>query len=90
MGYIINPITNAKTEITSPVNGRILGMALNQFMLPGYAAFHIGIVSDSASMVRNEGINNPDIFYDNSDDDLDEEENEYTEDSEQEEDEEMH
>ena len=90
LGYIINPITNAKTEITSPVNGRILGMALNQFMLPGYAAFHIGIVSDSASMVRNEGINNPDIFYDNSDDDLDEEENEYTEDSEQEEDEEMH
>ncbi len=45
LGHIINPLTNEETEILSPVNGRVLGMALNQFMLPGYAAFHIGIAT---------------------------------------------
>ncbi len=29
----------------SPYEGRLLGMALNQFMLPGYAAFNIGLVA---------------------------------------------
>ena len=43
LGTITDPITNARSEIRSPHNGRILGMALNQTMMPGYAAYHIGI-----------------------------------------------
>jgi len=54
LGYIINPLTTEEKEILAPVNGRILGMALNQFMLPGYAAFHIGISADTSTMVEEE------------------------------------
>ena len=43
LGFVTNPITNVRTEIRAPTNGRILGMALDQVVLPGYAAYHIGI-----------------------------------------------
>ncbi len=43
LGTITDPITNVQSEVRAPVSGRILGMALNQFVLPGFAAFHIGI-----------------------------------------------
>ncbi len=46
LGTIVNPLTNESFKIVSPYSGRILGMALNQFMLPGYAAFNVGIVAD--------------------------------------------
>ena len=46
LGSMVNPITNESFEVISPYSGRVLGMALNQFMLPGYAAFNIGIVAD--------------------------------------------
>jgi hypothetical protein len=45
LGIIVNPITSESYQIRSPYNGRVLGMSLNQFMLPGYAAFNIGIVT---------------------------------------------
>jgi len=43
LGTVTNPITNVRTEIRSSYNGRILGMALNQVVQPGFAAYHIGI-----------------------------------------------
>ncbi|GMG85985.1 hypothetical protein MNKW57_03060 [Biformimicrobium ophioploci] len=43
LGTITNPITNVRTEIHSAYDGRVLGMALNQFVQPGFAAYHIGI-----------------------------------------------
>ncbi|MCB1705456.1 MAG: succinylglutamate desuccinylase/aspartoacylase family protein [Halioglobus sp.] len=46
LGAMVNPITNESFDVISPYSGRVLGMALNQFMLPGYAAFNIGIVAD--------------------------------------------
>ena len=45
LGIIVNPITSETYKIKSPYNGRVLGMSLNQFMLPGFAAFNIGIVT---------------------------------------------
>lgn len=45
LGIIVNPITSESYKIKSPYNGRVLGMSLNQFMLPGFAAFNIGIVT---------------------------------------------
>ena len=51
LGTIINPLSSETYDISSPYNGRILGMSLNQFMLPGYAAFHIGIASNDAELL---------------------------------------
>lgn len=43
LGVVTNPLTNEETEILSPHDGRLLGRALNQFVLPGFATFHVGI-----------------------------------------------
>ena len=67
LGYIINPLTTEEIRIETPVKGRILGMALNQFMLPGYAAFHIGVSSDSSSMVEEKQLDNNENPNDESD-----------------------
>lgn len=45
LGIIVNPITNESHNVLSSSTGTIIGMALNQFVLQGYAAFHIGITS---------------------------------------------
>ncbi|MEH6583287.1 MAG: succinylglutamate desuccinylase/aspartoacylase family protein [Halioglobus sp.] len=44
LGEVINPVTNERSDIASVHDGRILGMALDQFVLPGFAAYHIGIL----------------------------------------------
>lgn len=46
LGTVFDPITNHATAIISRVKGRVLGMALNQMVMPGFAAFHIGIEAD--------------------------------------------
>jgi len=43
MGTVTDPLTNVRHEIRSPYRGRVLGMALNQVVMPGFAAFRIGI-----------------------------------------------
>lgn len=43
LGTVTDPITNVQSAIVVPANGRILGMALNQVVMPGFAAFHVGI-----------------------------------------------
>ncbi len=48
LGKVTDPITNVRSLIHSPVNGRVIGMAVNQVVLPGFAAYHIGIDSDSS------------------------------------------
>jgi len=45
LGTIIDPITNESTTILSTANGRIIGMAVDQFVMPGYGCYHIGIKS---------------------------------------------
>jgi predicted deacylase len=46
LGTVTDPITNKSTEIVSPFTGRVLGMALDQFVMPGFATFHIGIETE--------------------------------------------
>ncbi|MYM62540.1 succinylglutamate desuccinylase [Pseudomaricurvus sp. HS19] len=41
LGVVTDPITNVKSNIYSPYNGRIIGKALDQVVLPGFAAFHV-------------------------------------------------
>ncbi|MGB0955948.1 MAG: succinylglutamate desuccinylase [Panacagrimonas sp.] len=43
LGTVTNPVTNARTDIVAPVSGRVLGRALNQFVMPGFAAYRLGI-----------------------------------------------
>ena len=43
LGTITDPMSNARTELYSPYSGRIIGMARNQVVMPGFAAFHVGI-----------------------------------------------
>jgi len=43
LGVITDPITNETSNILSTINGRIIGMAVNQFVMPGYGCYHIGI-----------------------------------------------
>jgi predicted deacylase len=47
LGTITDPMNNARTEVRSPYSGRIIGMARNQVVMPGFAAFHIGIQTDA-------------------------------------------
>jgi len=45
LGTVTNPLSNEVMQVRSPFDGRVIGMALNQFVLPGFAAFHIGIAT---------------------------------------------
>ena len=49
LGTITDPMSNQHTELRSPYAGRIIGMARNQVVMPGFAAFHVGIQTDQAS-----------------------------------------
>ncbi|MAT84577.1 MAG: succinylglutamate desuccinylase [Gammaproteobacteria bacterium] len=48
LGTVIDPISNEQNVITSPYRGRVIGMALDQFVMPGYATYHIGIEAEVA------------------------------------------
>lgn len=52
LGTVTDPITNARSDIVSPLQGRILGMALDQVVLPGFAAYHIGIQTPEAILIE--------------------------------------
>ena len=41
LGTITDPISNEQAPIRAPYTGRVIGMALNQFVMPGYATFHL-------------------------------------------------
>jgi predicted deacylase len=42
LGVVTDPVSNQQYRIFAPISGRILGMALNQVVLPGFAAYRIG------------------------------------------------
>ncbi|MFT6033492.1 MAG: putative deacylase [Arenicella sp.] len=52
LGTVTDPITNRRSEIISPFRGRILGMALDQLVLPGFAIYHIGIQPAEALLIE--------------------------------------
>jgi predicted deacylase len=53
LGTITDPMNNARSEIRSPYSGRVIGMARNQVVMPGFAAFHVGIETDQAPVEEN-------------------------------------
>jgi uncharacterized protein len=50
LGTVTDPITNLRSELRAPEDGRVLGMALNQVVMPGFAAFRIGIPTNEKEM----------------------------------------
>lgn len=42
LGYVADPITNAQHPIRAPRDGRVIGMAVDQVVMAGFAAYHIG------------------------------------------------
>lgn len=54
LGTVTDPITNVAQDIVSPYKGRILGMALNQVVQPGFAAYRIGIQADEKEIPAEE------------------------------------
>lgn len=53
LGTITDPMNNESTAIYSAYSGRIIGMARNQVVMPGFAAFHIGIQAGNAPDIVN-------------------------------------
>ena len=42
LGYVSDPITNAQHPIRARSSGRIIGMAVDQVVMAGFAAYHVG------------------------------------------------
>ncbi len=52
LGTITDPITNEETIIRAKEDGRIIGMAVNQVVMSGFATYHIGIRASEESMIE--------------------------------------
>lgn len=46
LGTVTDPITNEQNLIYSTIAGKVVGMALNQVVMPGFATFNIGMETD--------------------------------------------
>lgn len=69
LGTVTDPITNARTTIKSPYTGRVIGMALDQVVLPGFAAYHIGIQTPEAILIEESQMNQAEPEEDEEDGD---------------------
>jgi hypothetical protein len=58
LGKVVDPVQNSERAIVSPVQGKVIGMALNQIVLPGFATYHIGVQTDEQQM-REAAANDP-------------------------------
>lgn len=56
LGVVVDPITNARTPIPASVAGRLIGMAVNQVVMPGFAAYHIGIEAADEDPIETEDL----------------------------------
>ena len=52
LGTVTDPITNQSEDLQAPISGQIIGMAVNQVVVPGFAAYHIGIESNQEDMTK--------------------------------------
>ena len=42
LGTISDPLSEEEETVVSPISGTVLGMAMDQVVMPGFAAYHIG------------------------------------------------
>lgn len=50
LGKVVDPINNVEYPMHSPFEGQVIGMALNQVVMPGYAVYHLGIQATEESI----------------------------------------
>jgi hypothetical protein len=48
LGTVTDPITNDRSVVHAPWEGRLIGLAANQVVIPGFAAFHLGFAGGEA------------------------------------------
>jgi len=49
LGTVTDPVSNERKRVEAPARGRIIGMAVPQVVIPGFAAFHLGIDAAAAA-----------------------------------------
>lgn len=52
LGTVTDPLSNVRTDLIAPHNGKVLGKALNQFVMPGFAAFRLGIKTSEEELAQ--------------------------------------
>ena len=67
LGTITDPMNNARSELRSPYSGRIIGMARNQVVMPGFAAFHVGITTTQTPVADDEQQAEPAVVHEEED-----------------------
>ena len=55
LGTVTDPITNVQFDLVANHDGRVLGKALNQFVMPGFAAYRLGIEESDHPIVITPG-----------------------------------
>lgn len=51
LGYVRNPVQRDQVALRSRYSGRIIGMTVSPIMIPGYAAYHIGLSGETKEIV---------------------------------------
>lgn len=51
LGLVRDPLSGSESTIMAHQPGRIIGLALNQQVMPGYAVFHLGVESSETEMM---------------------------------------
>ncbi len=52
LGSVTDPITNRSSVIRASAAGTIIGMALNQMVMPGFAAYHLGLAKTGKATLQ--------------------------------------
>jgi hypothetical protein len=52
LGTVTDPLSNEKSMLRAPHPGTVIGAALNQVVMPGFAAFHLGVRAGDQPAVR--------------------------------------
>ncbi len=52
LGTVTDPITNDRERVLAPQSGRVLGLAVNQMVMPGFALFHVGVERTEAEVLQ--------------------------------------
>ena len=52
LGSVTDPITNRSSVIRANASGTIIGMALNQMVMPGFAAYHLGLAKAAGAALQ--------------------------------------
>jgi uncharacterized protein len=53
LGTVRDPLSGAEAPVIASQPGKIIGLALNQQVMPGYAVYHLGVESSESDVVLN-------------------------------------